>query len=129
MPAAGESRRRCSKTNGGARSDEIDPPHDVIAELVPAIPMHGAPSWHRNRGGRNKPSHDDFMCAQRTRGHGATHMIIRVYVDGGTTPVAELAGSSGRIKLDTTAIPDGLHRLRIETVDGDRVTGQREVPF
>ena len=56
-------------------------------------------------------------------------MIIRIYVDGGTTPVAELAGSSGRIKLDTTSIPDGDHRLRIETVEGDRVTGQREIPF
>jgi cytochrome c553 len=56
-------------------------------------------------------------------------MIIRVYVDGGPTPVAELPGSSGRIKLDTTAIPDGMHRLRIETIDGDRITGQREIPF
>jgi hypothetical protein len=56
-------------------------------------------------------------------------MIIRIYVDGDTTPVAELAGSSGRIKLDTTSIPDGDHRLRIETVDGDRVTGRREIPF
>jgi cytochrome c553 len=56
-------------------------------------------------------------------------MIIRIYVDGGTTPVVELAGSSGRIKLDTTSIPDGDHRLRIETVEADRVTGQREIPF
>jgi acetyl esterase/lipase len=48
-------------------------------------------------------------------------MIIRIYVDGDTTPTAELAGSSGRLKLDTTAIPDGVHRLRIETVDGDRI--------
>jgi hypothetical protein len=56
-------------------------------------------------------------------------MIIRIYVDGDTVPVAELIGSSGRIKLDTTSIPDGTHRLRIETVDGDRVTGQREIPF
>jgi cytochrome c553 len=56
-------------------------------------------------------------------------MTIRIYVDGGATPVAELAGSSGRIKLDTTSIPDGDHRLRIETVTGDRITGQREIPF
>jgi cytochrome c553 len=56
-------------------------------------------------------------------------MIIRIYVDGETTPVAELAGSSGRIKLDTTSIPDGDHRLRIQTVETDRVTGQREIPF
>src|SRR5437660_163859 len=56
-------------------------------------------------------------------------MIIRVYIDGDATPVAELAGSSGRIKLDTTAIPDGVHRLRIETIDGDRVTGRREIAF
>jgi cytochrome c len=32
-------------------------------------------------------------------------MIIRIYVDGDTTPVAELPGSSGRLKLDTTSIP------------------------
>jgi cytochrome c553 len=56
-------------------------------------------------------------------------MIIRIYVDGDTTPVAELPGSSGRLKLDTTSIPDGPHRLRIETLDGDRVTGKREIPF
>ena len=56
-------------------------------------------------------------------------MIIRVYVDGDATPVAELPGSSGRLELDTTAIPDGVHRLRIETVEADRVTGQREIPF
>src|SRR5580700_6219433 len=56
-------------------------------------------------------------------------MIIRVYVDGDTRPVAELAGSSGRLKLDTASIPDGPHRLRIETVEGDRVTGHREIPF
>jgi len=56
-------------------------------------------------------------------------MIIRIYVDGATTPVAELPGSSGRLKLDTTSIPDGRHRLRIETLDGDRVTGQREISF
>jgi cytochrome c553 len=56
-------------------------------------------------------------------------MIIRVYVDSDATPIAELAGSSGRLKLDTTAIADGTHRLRIETVDGDRITGQREIPF
>jgi cytochrome c553 len=56
-------------------------------------------------------------------------MIIRIYVDGATTPVAELPGSSGRLKLDTTSIPDGAHRLRIETVEDDRVTGQREIPF
>src|SRR6516162_4681277 len=56
-------------------------------------------------------------------------MIIRVYVDGDATPVAELPGSSGRLELDTTAIPDGVHRLRIETVEADRVTGQREITF
>jgi cytochrome c553 len=56
-------------------------------------------------------------------------MIIRIYVDGDTTPVAELSGSSGRLKLDTTSIPDGPHRLRIETLDGDRVTGKREIAF
>jgi cytochrome c553 len=56
-------------------------------------------------------------------------MLIRVYVDDNTRPVAELAGSSGRLKLDTTSIPDGAHRLRFETVEGDRVTGRREIPF
>jgi hypothetical protein len=56
-------------------------------------------------------------------------MIIRIYVDGDTRPVAELAGSSGRLKFDTASIPDGPHRLRIETVEGDRVTGHREIPF
>jgi cytochrome c553 len=56
-------------------------------------------------------------------------MIIQIYVDSDTTPVAELAGSSGRLKLDTASIPDGSHLLRIETVEGDRVTGHREIPF
>ncbi len=56
-------------------------------------------------------------------------MLIRVYVDDSAKPVAELAGSSGRVKLDTTSIPDGTHRLRLETVEDDRVTGRREIPF
>jgi cytochrome c553 len=56
-------------------------------------------------------------------------MLIRVYVDDGVKPVAELPGSSGRVKLDTTFFPDGAHRLRFETVEGDRVTGRREIPF
>jgi cytochrome c553 len=56
-------------------------------------------------------------------------MRIRVYVDDSTKPLAELPGSSGRVKLDTTSLPDGTHRLRFETVEGDRVTGRREVPF
>jgi cytochrome c553 len=56
-------------------------------------------------------------------------MLIRVYVDDGVKPVAELAGSSGRVKLDTTLIADGTHRLRFETVEGDRVTGRRDIPF
>ena len=56
-------------------------------------------------------------------------MLIRVYVDDSAKPVAELAGSSGRVKLDTTSIPDGTHKLRLETVEGDRVTGRREIPF
>jgi cytochrome c553 len=59
----------------------------------------------------------------------ATSMLIRVYVDDSVKPVAELAGNSGRVKLDTTLIPDGAHRLRFETVEGDRVTGRREIPF
>src|ERR1700722_2805325 len=56
-------------------------------------------------------------------------MLIRVYVDDSVKPVAELAGNSGRVKLDTTSIPDGTHKLRFETVEGDRVTGRREIPF
>jgi cytochrome c553 len=56
-------------------------------------------------------------------------MLIRVYVDDSLKPFAELSGSSGRVKLDTTFIPDGAHRLRLETVEGDRVTGRREIPF
>jgi cytochrome c553 len=56
-------------------------------------------------------------------------MLIRVYVDDGIKPIAELPGSSGRVKLDTKSIPDGRHRLRFETVEGDRVTGRREIPF
>jgi cytochrome c553 len=56
-------------------------------------------------------------------------MLIRVYVDDSTKPLAELSGSSGRVKLDTTSLPDGTHRLRFETVEGDRVTGRREIPF
>jgi hypothetical protein len=56
-------------------------------------------------------------------------MLIRVYVDDSVKPVAEFPGSSGRVKLDTTFVPDGTHRLRFETVEGDRVTGRREIPF
>jgi cytochrome c553 len=56
-------------------------------------------------------------------------MLIRVYVDDSARPVAEFAGNSGRVKLDTTLIPDGTHRLRFETVEGDRVSGRREIPF
>jgi cytochrome c553 len=56
-------------------------------------------------------------------------MLIRIYVDDSAKPVAELAGNSGRLKLDTTSIPDGAHRLRFETVEGDRITGRREIPF
>jgi cytochrome c553 len=56
-------------------------------------------------------------------------MLIRVYVDDSVKPVAELPGSSGRVRLDTTLLPDGTHRLRFETVEGDRVTGRREIPF
>jgi cytochrome c553 len=56
-------------------------------------------------------------------------MLIRVYVDDRTKPVAELPGNSGRVKLDTTSIPDGSHRLRFETVEDGRVTGRREIPF
>jgi cytochrome c553 len=56
-------------------------------------------------------------------------MRIRVYVDDSTRPIAELPGSSGRVKLDTTSLPDGTHRLRFETIEGDRVTGRREIPF
>ena len=53
-------------------------------------------------------------------------MLIRVYVDDSIKPVAEFPGSSGRVKLDTTCFPDGTHRLRFETVEGDRVTGLRK---
>lgn len=56
-------------------------------------------------------------------------MIIQIYVDGDASPIAELPGSSGRIAFDTAAIPDGAHRLRIETVEQGRVTGWREIPF
>jgi cytochrome c553 len=56
-------------------------------------------------------------------------MLIRVYVDDSVRPLAELPGSSGRVKLDTATLPDGAHRLRFETVEGDRVTGRREIPF
>jgi cytochrome c553 len=60
---------------------------------------------------------------------GAASMLIRVYVDDSIKPVAEFPGSSGRVKLDTTCFPDGTHRLRFETVEGERVTGRREIPF
>ena len=56
-------------------------------------------------------------------------MIIRVYVDDKTDPVTELPDSSGRLMLDTTALPDGPHRLRIETRENGSVTGLREIPF
>src|ERR1700749_1710114 len=56
-------------------------------------------------------------------------ILIRFYADDSVKPVAEIPGNSGRVKLDTTFFPDGAHRLRLETVEGDRVTGRREIPF
>ena len=54
---------------------------------------------------------------------------ILVYLDGAGTPLAVLDGSAGEFSLDTTGIPDGLHRLRFVTMTGDRVTGEREMAF
>jgi len=51
--------------------------------------------------------------------------LIRVYLDGADKPVAELEGHGGDFTLDTTGLPDGVHRLRFVTVTGDRITGER----
>ena len=54
---------------------------------------------------------------------------ILVYLDDAEEPLAVLEGSAGDFSLDTTGIPDGLHRLRFVTMTGDRVTGERQVAF
>ena len=54
---------------------------------------------------------------------------IKVYIDDSTDPVAELTRASERFEVDTTALPDGAHRLRLETIEDGRVTGRREIPF
>lgn len=55
-------------------------------------------------------------------------MPIRLYLDDAKTPFQEI-GNSEKFTLDTTGIPDGPHRLRIETVEDGRVTGRREMSF
>ena len=55
-------------------------------------------------------------------------MLIRLYLDDETQAFREIENGA-RFVIDTTGIPDGVHRLRVETVEAGRVTGLREVPF
>jgi cytochrome c553 len=55
-------------------------------------------------------------------------VLIRLYLDDATAPLREI-NDAEKFSLDTTGIPDGPHRLRIETVENSRVTGQRFMSF
>jgi cytochrome c553 len=56
-------------------------------------------------------------------------MRIKVYLDNGAAPIAELASATQRFEIDTTKLPDGVHKLRMEAIEDGRVTGVREIPF
>lgn len=53
---------------------------------------------------------------------------IRIYLDDQPEPIAEYAPPVA-VNLDTRALPDGRHRLRIEARSHNGRTGVREVPF
>ncbi|MEO0823000.1 MAG: c-type cytochrome, partial [Pseudomonadota bacterium] len=55
-------------------------------------------------------------------------MPIRLYLDDASEPFREIENGA-RLAFDTTDLPDGAHRLRVETVEEGRVTGLREIPF
>jgi cytochrome c553 len=55
-------------------------------------------------------------------------VLIRLYLDDATAPLREI-NDAEKFLLDTTGIPDGPHKLRIETVENGRVTGQRFMSF
>jgi hypothetical protein len=55
-------------------------------------------------------------------------MLVRLYLDDAEAPFKEVENAED-FSLDTTSIPDGEHRLRIETVEAGNVTGMREVSF
>ena len=56
-------------------------------------------------------------------------MRIKVYLDNGAAPIAELADATQRFEIDTTKLADGVHKLRLEAIEDGRVTGVREIPF
>lgn len=56
-------------------------------------------------------------------------MRIKAYLDNGTAPIAEVADASQRFEVDTTQLADGVHRLRLETIEDGKVTGVREIQF
>lgn len=56
-------------------------------------------------------------------------MRIKVYLDNGTAPIAELADASQRFEVDTTQLADGVHKLRLETSEDGKVTAVREIRF
>ncbi|WP_322997862.1 hypothetical protein [Castellaniella sp.] len=53
---------------------------------------------------------------------------IRIYLDEQLEPLVEYAPPVA-VNLDTRALPDGRHRLRIEARGHDGQVGVREVPF
>ncbi|MEL7117289.1 MAG: cytochrome c [Pseudomonadota bacterium] len=55
-------------------------------------------------------------------------MKLRLYLDGADEIYREVSNAE-RFDLDTTGLSDGLHKLRIETVEDGVVTGQREMSF
>lgn len=55
-------------------------------------------------------------------------MLIRLYLDDADTPFTEVENAED-FSLDTSSIPDGEHRLRIETVEAGKAAGLREVSF
>ncbi|MCV6596078.1 MAG: cytochrome c [Mangrovicoccus sp.] len=55
-------------------------------------------------------------------------MPIRLYLDNSQSPFREIENGE-RFELDTSALTDGPHRLRIETVEDGHITGNREISF
>jgi mono/diheme cytochrome c family protein len=54
---------------------------------------------------------------------------IEVYLDGGESPIAILKEPPYRLKLDTRALPDGEHVLRVQTHYRGGGMEIREIPF
>lgn len=55
-------------------------------------------------------------------------MPIRLYLDDSTEPFREISNAE-KFVFDTTEVPDGPHRLRVETLEDGRVTGHRDLSF